>query len=130
MQEESFATWGIIEVMGRQRWCGYITTIKIAGGEFLRVDVPGFPAIDGPDFETWRRRHEQPAFSKIIGHSSVYSITPTSEEVARRAAENDRSRPLQDVDLVAPLTQLALPAPAGDDDSGEDFDDGYNDIPI
>lgn len=67
------------------------------------IDVP---AVDG-----------QPAFSRLYGTSAIYSLTPVTEEIAMRAAEQLRERP---VTVYMP----ALPAPSG----GPDWDDSDDEI--
>lgn len=75
---EKFDTWGVLEVMGHKRYAGRITEQTIAGAALVRVDVP--PAVDS---------HGQlvAEYSKMFGVGSVYCLTPTTEAVARRVAE-------------------------------------------
>lgn len=76
-QPQAFDQWGVVEVMGHKKFAGHITEQQIAGSALVRVDVP----------EVVNARSETvPAYSKLIGVGSVYCITPTTEEVARKAA--------------------------------------------
>ena len=77
--------WALVEIMGHKRFAGRITEQVVAGQGFIRVDVPEVEA-DGEKVE---------AFTKIVGPSSIYSITPVSETVARAMAAMMRERPVQ-----------------------------------
>lgn len=94
MAEERFETWGILEIMGHNRYAGLISEQAVGGASFVRIDVPEFPG--------------RPAFSKLFGAGSIYCLTPTSEEVARGLANNLQQRPLSVYDLPAGLRQRAL----------------------
>lgn len=85
--KESFADWCIIELMGHQRIAGYVTEETIAGAALLRVDVPECPG--------------HTAYTRYIGSSAVYALTPVSEEVARAAAASFRPRPVDRWELPA-----------------------------
>ena len=65
--------WGIVELFGHQVVAGWLTKSEMLGAPMLRVDVP----------ET----KERPAFTKLYGDKAVFSISFTSEQIARRAAE-------------------------------------------
>lgn len=123
---EKFETWAIVEVMGHNKFAGYVSEQTIAGKSFVRVDVPESGAV--------------PAFSKMFGPDSIYCITPVSELVAKSLADGLRSKPLQEFDLPsdirAAISQVmidrkALPAPDPapairttlDDDSWDDIED-------
>lgn len=72
--------WAIVEIFGHTRYAGTVSEHQIGGCSFVRVDVP---EIDG-----------QPAFTKLFGNAAIYSITPTSEQIARLVAKQFQSRPL------------------------------------
>jgi hypothetical protein len=80
-QESKFDQWGVVEVMGHKKFAGHITEQVIAGSALVRVDVPEVVAVDYNRVE----RTYAP-FTKLIGVGSVYAITPTTEEIARRMA--------------------------------------------
>lgn len=88
---EPFNQWCIVEVMGHSKYAGLVTEQAIGGCNFVRVDVP---EIVG-DSHTEPR----PAFTKLLGQGSIFSITPTSEQVAREAAKSFRSRQFEVFDL-------------------------------
>lgn len=109
---DKFDSWGICEVMGHKRFAGRITEQTIAGAALVRVDVPAVETRDSTPV---------PEYSKLIGVGSIYCITPTTEEVARKAAaviaEHERD-PLPI--YIPPERQLAAASltDADDDDPG------------
>ncbi|MET8864644.1 hypothetical protein ABZW11_17040 [Nonomuraea sp. NPDC004580] len=83
----AFEEWVILEILGHRRLAGRLTEASIAGGSFLRIDIP---AADG-----------QPAITQYYAPSSVYAITPTTEAIARRAAALSRPAPVSRWELAA-----------------------------
>lgn len=90
-EEIKFDIWANVEVMGHRRFAGRVTEQVIAGCGFVRVDVP---QVD-----------DRMAFTKLIGPSSIYCITPVSEEVANNLARQYRERP---VEIYTPTVQRQL----------------------
>jgi len=83
-QTEKFDSWAIVEIFGHQTFAGRVTEQAIGGASFVRVDVPG---VDGPpDGST--------AYTKLFGAAAIYSITPVSEELARKAVKACHSEPI------------------------------------
>jgi hypothetical protein len=78
-EREPFQTWAIVELFGHQQIAGLVAEQELAGGVFLRVDVPEVPGKDG--------RCGRAAFTRFYGAAAIYSLTPVSEEIARRAVE-------------------------------------------
>lgn len=106
-QAEKFDTWGIAEVMGHKKFAGRITEQLLAGAALVRVDVPAVVNSAG---------EMVPEYSKLIGVASIYCITPTSEDVARKAATvlaRYDSNPLPV--YIPEERQLAAAAPDGSD---------------
>lgn len=100
-EKESF--WGVVEVMGHQAYAGEISQEEVAGVAMVRVDVP----------ESGNR----PAFTKFLGASAVYAITPLSEELAKARAEALVKTPVSTWDLGDVLRRLpAVAAGAERDD--------------
>lgn len=99
----AFQTWAIVEIMGHRRLAGWLTEQQIAGTGFLRLDVPGTDPAAG--FEA----------TQLYNPSSIYAITPCTEDTARRAATIGR---------VAPVQQWELPAPPKPRDHVDAVDDG------
>lgn len=112
-----FEEWGIVEVMGHQRFAGHLTEQTICGVSFLRVDVPAIG--------------NRPAFSKMIGAGAIFAITPTTEEAARAAAYNFRSVAFEEFYLTPAVGELPAPRPPVHDmDDLDDQDDSENDSQI
>lgn len=115
-QHQSFNTWAIVEILGHKRFAGYLTEQTFGVATLIRVDVP---ETEQPERNGWKGKipaHKTPSYSKLIGVSSIYCITPCTEEVARKAAaviEAD-NQPL-------PVSLPQLPAPAAGADEAEDF---------
>lgn len=78
---EKFEGWCICEIMGHQTFAGYVSERAIAGAGMLQIDVP---QVDD----------KHPAFTKLFSPSSIYGITPTTEQHAREAAAQIRVRPV------------------------------------
>lgn len=124
-EQQAFETWAIVEVMGHARFAGYVSEQALGGANFVRVDVPEVPADQyyGP----------RPAFTKLFGAGSIYSITPCDEQVARHAAKEFRARPVTCVAmpeaprLTSAETSASLPVDF-DEDAGavDEEDDEYD----
>lgn len=99
--QQKLETWAIVEIMGHQRFAGFVSERPIGGASMIQVDVP---ECDG-----------RAAFTKLIGVGSIYAITPCTEETARAAAQHYRTRAFHEYELPR------LPAPtAGGDDTDHD----------
>jgi hypothetical protein len=123
MDQPKFDQWCIVEIMGHQKYAGRVTEQPIAGSAMLRIDIPAGKT--------------QPAFSKLFNVSSVYALTPTTEELATAVAASLSHAPIGVYDLPESMqAKLRAPSqprlPAFDDDdlaeqiseiSGDD-DDG------
>lgn len=97
-------TWAIVELMGHVRMAGRLTEEEHFGAKLGRLDIP-----DGFGFKT-----------QFFGGSSVYRITPCTEEVARLVAKKTD---------VAPVHAWELPkltAPGSTHPEGERWDDEDN----
>ena len=101
--KDNVEMWAVVELFGRQRVAGLVTEATIGGQSFIRVDVPAAGDKSG--------------MTKFYGNGAIYCITPTTEGLARTAAEQFRPRPVTEYDLAR---QAALPySPAGDDEDEE-----------
>lgn len=87
---DKFDTWAIVELMGHRKIGGRVTEQIIAGAPLLRIDVPEVPG--------------QPGFTQFYGAASIYCLTPTTEEIAKKFAAYRREQP------VNPYELRALPA--------------------
>jgi hypothetical protein len=85
--EMKFDTWALVELFGHQRIVGKCTEAVVAGGAFLRVDVPA--------------DRDKPAFTRLYGAAAIYSINPISEEIARALLQHQRAEPVQRYELPA-----------------------------
>lgn len=103
--QEKFESWCIIEVMGHSRYAGFVSEQVIGGCSFVRVDVPA--------------SESGPAFTKMLGQSSIFAITPCTEATARAAVKSFRSRPFSMFEL--PM----LAAPSDDDDEADEDEEGW-----
>lgn len=92
---EKFETWAIVELFGHTKIAGKVAEQQIAGGTFLRVDVPD---LEG-----------RPCFTRFYGASAIYSITPTTRLIAQRAADAMQVQPFTVYGIVLPERQLAPP---------------------
>ena len=72
--------WAIVELFGHKVVAGYTAKDEQWGAPMLRINVPETTAFE--------------AFTQFYGLSSVYGITPVSEQVARMAAESHKVNPV------------------------------------
>lgn len=95
--------WACVEIFGHRKHYGRISEVERFGTKMLRVDVPTADAAplfgEAEAFETF-----------LYGGGSIFSLTPMTEEAARKWAEHDRPTPYQ------PLRQLPSPDHYDDDD--------------
>ncbi len=78
-QESGF--WAIVELMGHVKVAGYVTEEERFGCKMGRIDVPG------PDDDV--------VATQYFGGSSIYRITPVTEDVARGYAHGRVPAPIQ-----------------------------------
>lgn len=102
-QADTFEGWAILELMGHRRLAGYVKQVDLAGAGFLRLDVPG-DMLAGHVDGAWG------GATQFYPPSSVYCLTPTTEDVARRLAARARPEPVSRWELPE------LPAAADDGD--------------
>lgn len=108
--EATFEGFCVLELMGHRKLAGMVREVTIAGAGFLRIDVPG---EDGT------------VATQFYPPSSVYAISPVTEEIARAYAARNRPQPVTRYELPA----LPQPSVSGtrqyDPFTGEyDADDG------
>lgn len=131
-QQAKFDGWAIVDVLGHQRYVGYVTTEAYGAAVLFRIDVPALEARErttkrpgyGQDGRYWPagtvvQEGATDGYTKLIGAGSIYSITPCTKEAALKAVEESQPRPLMNVQIPA---AAALP-PAGEDDSDNDESD-------
>ena len=139
-----FDSWAIVDVLGHQRYVGYVTTEAYGQAVLFRIDVP---ALEERERVTVRPGYDEtgrylPAgttvkegavagYTKLIGSGSIYAITPCTKEVALEAVEKAQHRPLMSVTLppAADVRELPPADPrAIDDDADQDDDLDVDDI--
>ena len=79
METEKLDTWAILELMGHRRLAGKLTETTIAGGAFLRIDIP---MKDGS------------ISTQFYSPGSIYCITPTTEAIARAVSLSSQPEPV------------------------------------
>jgi hypothetical protein len=87
----------LVELFGHQRIAGRVSETTIAGGAFVRVDVPAVG--------------EDKAHTRLYSPQAIYSINPVSEEVATAMATALRKRPVERYELP----QIEAPKPSHSD---------------
>lgn len=111
MDNNKFEQWCILEIMGHQRFAGFVTEQSVGGTSFVRIDVPG---DDGCE-----------PFTKLFGAGSIYCITPVSEQIARAMSQSLRREPVSvyelPVDMRDRLRTNALPYESDTDGKEDDF---------
>jgi hypothetical protein len=88
---DKFDQWAIVELMGHRKLAGRVSEEIRFGVVMCRIDVPDvfLPPDSLP----------MPGFTQFYGGSSLYSVTPTSEEVCRRFTTYHRERPVEAYEL-------------------------------
>lgn len=86
--ETEFCQPAILELMGHRRLAGLVQSVELAGAKFLRIDVPD-------------------AYGKLTTQfyspSSVYCLTPTTEEIVQRMSAMNQHAPVHRYELSGPL---------------------------
>ena len=120
-KQASFEGWAVVEIMGHQQHIGMVTTEAYGPAVLFRIDSPGLPereytltipeyaTVNGSDgnLRSWCpagskvKRPALPPCSVLVGPSSVYRITPCTEQAARQAIENNQGRPLILIEMPA-----------------------------
>jgi hypothetical protein len=110
MENSEFKQWAILELMGHRKLGGLVTEETRFGTNMLRIDVfiPGC---------------ETAAATQYYTAASVYCLTPTTEDIARRYAKGMIPAPVSRYEL-APIVQVETP---GNRNFGGSFDDRYED---
>lgn len=111
MNEETtpakFKEWALVELMGHNRIVGQVTEAVLAGGAFLRVDVPEY---DG-----------EKAFTRFYSPSAVYCISPVSEDVARGLLTHGRNEPVSRFELPALAEKVSAPEDRGESQNKDEL---------
>lgn len=78
----------IVEQLGHKKIVGFVSEVTIAGKGFLRVDVP--------------KSKTETLATQYISPDTIYALTPTTEDIVRRLAQNYQPAPVQRWELPAP----------------------------
>jgi hypothetical protein len=108
----SFDQWAILELMGHVRVAGRVTEEERFGCRMGRIDIP---TADGGFVTQW------------FGGSSVYRLTPTTEEIARTVATNCNPAPVGTWELTRVLPAPPVTDPIDFKHEEEDADDDFDD---
>ena len=100
MQNSDFNHWAVIEVFGHEKFAGEVSTAKVGDASMIMLEVP---EVENGDVTL-------PGFVKYINHSSVFSITPVSEEYAIKMASQLAQHPVQGYEHKEVIRQLAKKA--------------------
>ena len=114
IESKSLETWAVVEVMGHKRFAGFITEQVVAGSAFVRIDVPAIG-------------ESLPAFTKLLGASSIYAITPCTEETARAFAAKMQERAFSTYEAPRLGVNAVSTARAGVDYFPDEDDDDEED---
>src|SRR6185295_17411712 len=96
-----FEGFAILELMGHRRIAGYVSQVEQFGTAMLRIDIPG------------RERQT----TQFYSGSSIYCLTPTTEDIATAIALKCQPEPVHQYELPAPRTSRG---DAGMDDDDDD----------
>lgn len=112
MSEEAkpLDTWAVLELMGHRKLAGRVSEEVRFGSVMCRIDVPDVGDVA--------------AFTQYYGGSSIYALTPVSEQIARGVAANLKARPIDLYDLSALMRDKEAAQRRIAYDPDED-DDGY-----
>ena len=136
-EQSNFSGWAVVEMMGHRKEIGYVTTQAFGQAVLFRVDTPELPerefaltapeyAETAPDVRSWCpagtkvKRPAVPARSCLVAPTSLYAMTPCTEQAARAAIERSFVRPLILVEMPAGALITAGPRENDVDDVCED----------
>jgi hypothetical protein len=96
-EQAKLESWAIVDVVGRQRYVGYVRTETYGQAVMFRVDVPELPErefiLENPEYidGNWTpagakvKRDATPGHTKLIGAGSIYTISSCTEVAALKA---------------------------------------------
>jgi hypothetical protein len=140
-EQAKFEGWAIVDVLGHQRYVGYVRTETYGQAVMFRVDVPELPEREyelpspayvevGRGSQQWCpvgtkvKRPATAGYTKLIGAGSIYSISPCDEKAAMVAVEAAQRPAIKLISL--PENQKALAA--GREEQGFEPDDEDSDL--
>lgn len=132
-QNSEFSGWAKVEMLGRNVEVGFVSTRYFGNVALFQIDVPGVDereeTLERPEYvdDVWTpagsvvKREAIPSRTSMIGPSTIYRMTPCSEEVAKKSLAERRPRAIAVVRLAACGMQLPAGEPA-DYPSEEDIE--------
>ena len=135
-QQAKFDGWAIVDVLGHQRYVGYVTTEAYGQAVLFRIDVPELAERERvtkrPGYHEGRylpagttvKEGAVAGYTKLIGAGSIYAITPCTKDAALEAVEQAQPRPLMSVALPP---DRALAAQVDEDGHVSPVDEVYAD---
>lgn len=150
---ERFDSWCVLELLGHRRLAGRVTEEERFGVKLGRIDVPiagtackpckgsgrvpDVPEVSNPDHIVCNAcdGHGEigQGFTTVyFGGSSVYALTPTTEEAARAVARRNQPEPVHQWELPKPEVKPVGGGPLDFDPEGyeSDRDDDDADFPL
>lgn len=118
-EQPRFTGWAVLEIMGHKVVAGYVEETTLAGAPMLKITIP--PKAEGDDPKT-----------QYYGGSSIYCMTPCSEEVARVVNGRTSTQPdwawnlpkVQVPALQAPREPIEVDREPGAPEEPDPWDDG------
>ena len=132
-QQSKFEGWAVVEMFGHLQEIGFVTTAYFGGPALFRIDQPEFPArvyeLPRPQWigethcpaGTKVERSAHPGKTVFIGPSSIFRLTPCTEEAARQMIERNIPAPIKI--LSVPEGLKAIAAAEADREIDLDYDD-------
>lgn len=106
-EQRTYEGWAIVDVLGHQRFVGYVTTEYFGQTAFFHVVTPARDprerVVDGSAYVDFKGmafppkgftvlEDGKPASERFIGSGSIYSLTPTTRERVMEILEEIDSR--------------------------------------
>ena len=89
-KQSELLSWGLVELFGHQRIVGMVTVDP--------TDFPGMVRVDVPDLLK-DGKVERAGFTRYLGKSALYSVTPISEESVRELLSHIDGRPARPLSI-------------------------------
>lgn len=129
--QAKFDGWAVMELMGRNREIGYVTTEYYGTLAMFRIDQPELEAreftLKRPEWigekhcpkGTVVRREAMPGKTVLVAPASIFRLTPCTEETVRQALEELLPAPIKILSIPKDTRRLAERlAPAESDEDG------------
>lgn len=125
---DAFEVWAVLELMGHVKLAGKVTEEERFGSKMGRIDIPGIVPCGLLDSESHKIAPDacpqcagtgtvERFSTQYFSGSSIYRLTPVTEEVARAVAANHKPQPISPWELPRALTHQAI--------GSAEYRDGY-----